>query len=224
MISVFLPTRARSNAFMMSTASLIGNASQPDELEILAAMDPDDDIAAYELDFLAPQVRAWVAPQRFGYARLHEYVNFLAGVARGDLFMLWNDDAEMITRGWDAVVTKAAEDRPGVLWMQANHDEGGNLFPVWPRSWYKVMGYVSRSPNIDVWISELGRRLGRETQVPVRLLHHRPDVTGTPADETFREGRAVMGPLNDPEYDSQANRVARTRAVRAIGRLYCAGA
>lgn len=136
--------------------------------------------------------------------------------------MLWNDDARMKTECWDDHIH--AHSRGGVprevLWSQVNHDDGGNLFPVWPRLWAQATGYVSRSPNIDVWVSEIGRRLVAETRVPIQIFHDRADITGGHDDQTFKEGRALMGQWNDSGYDSQENRIERSRAVRVIKEAY----
>jgi hypothetical protein len=161
---------------------------------------------------------AWVAPKRYGYSGLHQYVNFLAGQATGEWLMLWNDDSVMETEGWDEIIE--AMDNRYVLWPYVNHDQGGNLFPIWPQFWYEVLGYASMSPNIDVWVSEIARRLGVEVNVPVKIQHDRPDIVGTEPDETHLQGRALMGTGNHPAYDSPANRVERSRAVRVLTQVY----
>lgn len=227
MISVLLPTRGRTEAVLQSVASLVDTADNPFGIEILAAVDPDDMSSRMALETGSFRTRVWTAPERYGYARLHEYVNHLAEEADGNWLMLWNDDARMQTDGWDSIVESTdrrdsiAESWPKlVLWPLVNHDQGGNLFPIWPARWFGALGYVSRSPNIDVWISELARRIGVERKIPVSILHDRADITGGHDDQTYREGRALMGPGNDPGYDSQANRMERTRAVKILGRLY----
>jgi glycosyltransferase involved in cell wall biosynthesis len=219
MISVLLPTRGRPDSLRESIDSLLDNADDPRQVEVLCAVDSDDEVSAtvcLHLDHVG--VSAWISPERYGYARLHEYVNFLAGHALGDWLMLWNDDARMLTEGWDTVVMEQSTE--SVLWSQCNHDEAGNLFPIWPQAWYHELGYVSWSPNIDVWISEIGRRLGIEKGVPVQVMHDRPDVTGSAPDQTFLDGRAKMGQWNHPDYDSWENRLERTRVVQVLGSMY----
>lgn len=218
MISVLLPSRGRYEALQASVESLLVLTADQDKVEVLVAGDPDDveNIPARWLYRAPMQVRAWIAPQRYGYSGLHRYVNFLAKQASGDWLMMWNDDAVMMTAGWDRVVHKFFPDPDRVLWPQANHAGGGNLFPLWPRAWSELTGYVSLAPNIDVWISELGRRLGREQQVGIRVQHDRADITGNHDDRTYAEGRAQMGEGNDPTYDNQENRLARAHAVRLL--------
>jgi hypothetical protein len=206
---------------MESIDSLLDNASAPHVVEILIAVDPDEQRYWRACAFSGGSV--WAAPERFGYARLHEYYNFLASKARGEWLMLWNDDARMRTAGWDDIIHGSAglQYSPmSVLWPQVNHAEGGNLFPVWPRWWADTMGYVSLASNIDVWVSEIARRLGVEQRIPVEIFHDRADVTGGHDDQTFAEGRALMGQGNESGYDSQRNRVERSRAVRVLREAY----
>lgn len=220
MISVLLPSRGRLSSLLASVTSLLALAAEPDGVEVLVAGDPDDveSIPAGWLVHGEPhQVMAWIAPRRYGYFGMHRYVNFLASQASGDWLMLWNDDARMMTAGWDGAVHSLAPE--AVLWPTANHAEGGNLFPVWPKAWVDAVGYVSRSPNCDVWVSEIGRRLGREVRIGVHVLHDRADVTGGHDDQTYAEGRALMGAGNDPVYDSRENRLARAHDIRVLRSL-----
>lgn len=222
MISVLLPSRGRAAELMASIDNILGTADDPGQVEILIAADSDDAetlALPSAWDYKPERVSMWCAPERFGYARLHEYFNFLAGEATGDWLMMWNDDAEMITRGWDSVIAGHEPER--CLFMDALYPSmgaRGNVFPVWPARWYSVLGYVSMSPNNDVWISEIASRLGREIRVPIRARHLRRHDDDQ--DVTHAEGRAVMGEGNDPEYDSYANRLERSRAVRVLRGLY----
>lgn len=219
LISVLLPTRGRPGQLDASVSSLLGSAAHPDQVEVLCAGDPDDgetaDMCATMARFYGHDcVRSWTAPERFGYRGMHRYVNFLAARAAGSWLMLWNDDARMVTPGWDEKVLRHSADR--VLWPRCNHAQGGNLFPVWPASWHRALGYAALAPNVDVWVSEVARRLGVEERLDVEVMHLRPDVTGAPVDQVHAEGRAAMGPGNDPSYDAAPNRLARARAVRVL--------
>jgi hypothetical protein len=220
MISVLLPTRGRKSQLTYSVDTLMSNAADPDQVEILCAIDPDDEDTALRCktlaEFYAPSFTAWTAPERFGYQRIHEYYNFLASEATGEWLMLWNDDAVMETKGWDTIVGQSCAGvvKNKVLFMDAIYPclgQRGNILPIWPRAWYQSLGYVSRSPNVDVWISELGRRLRVEERIPVRAVHTRVE------DDTTAAGRLVMGEGNGTGYDSLENRLERARAVKLLG-------
>ena len=221
MISVLLPSRGRPESLAASIASLITLASSPAAVEVLVGADPDDpgtaEAACRSQDEWDAgwNVVCWTAPERYGYAQLHRYYNRLAAIASGEWLLLWNDDATMLTTGWDKAV---GGQEPGVLWLASN--QGPYYFPAWPRAWSDAWGHVSLSPNVDVWVSEVGTRLGAARAVPAEILHDRKDITGGHDDRTYAEGRALMGAYsNHPDYGSPANREARIRDAIAVRRL-----
>jgi hypothetical protein len=222
-ITVMLPSRGRTGLLRASIGSLAGLAARPDKLEILVAADPDDEPTVhFEAGDGRYRLRVITAPERFGYARLHEYYNLLATHARGTWLMLWNDDASMLTPGWDEVV-RAQPD--SILWAKANHCEAGLLFPVWPRSWYEIAGYVSRSPNVDVWLQDIGNLVCGIRPVDIRVFHDRFDVTGRNGDSTYAEGRALQGgDVNHPSHGTLENIAERERVAALIRAKYATAA
>ena len=219
MISVLCPSRGRASSLRDSAFGIIDRASSREQVEVLVALDPDDpeeDLAPY-LTQGAGRIRYWTAPERYGYAQIHRYYNHLAAMARGEWLLLWNDDARMLTDGWDEIIHAQP---PGVLFLGVNHGGGGNFFPAWPKAWSDAWGHASLSPNIDVWVSEIGARLGRQWRIPVEVLHDRCDITGNHDDDTYAEGRKLLGSYaNHPDHDSPANREARIRDAITVRRL-----
>lgn len=185
MISALVPSRGRPEALAASIASLLDLADDPDCVEVVAAVDPDD-AWRYE-QWVYPATRLLVTAERYGYRQIHRYYNELAATARGDWLLIWNDDALMRTPGWDAVI---GAQEPAVLWPSANHHRELNLFPAWPRSWSDAMGHVSLCFNADTWLMEAGQLAGRHRKIPVEIFHDRDNVTGsgTFADATAAEG------------------------------------
>lgn len=183
-ISVLLPTRNRPELLQLSTHSLLILAERPDDIEFLVAVDEDAQLRVWP----AGNVHVMVSAERFGSARMHEYYNGLARLATGTWLMIWNDDATMHTLHWDAIVRS----HPGqCLWL----DHGGtgpehcNMFPVWPRAWTEVTGYVADgSPRVDTWVQEVAEMLGKQMRIPVQVRHVSPD------DQTWREGREYFLP------------------------------
>jgi hypothetical protein len=219
MISVLCPSRGRVASLTGSIRGLLDNATDPSGVEVLVGADPDDgQTVNAPLAGTVPgggEARLWVAPERFGYAQLHRYYNHLASIAKGEWLLLWNDDAAMRTSGWDKVIEGNA---PGVLWLGAN--QGQYYFPAWPKAWSDAWGHVSLSPNVDVWVSEVGTRLGMARPVPVEVFHDRKDITGGHDDQTYAEGRALMGAYsNHPDHDSPANREQRIRDAVTVRRM-----
>lgn len=208
MISVLLPSRGRPKPLTESVASVLDQADRPGSIEILIAADPDDpDTHGVDLPW---QARVWTAAERYGYPRLHEYVNRLAEQADGDWLMLWNDDARLLTEGWDAIVR--AQDH-SVLWPHSNDIPTCNTFPIWPRAWTDHLGHVSLSPHCDSWIQFLGQTLGRHQRIDVEILHDRADLTGGHDDQTRAESLAGY---RTADYGSHAMESARAADVTAL--------
>jgi hypothetical protein len=186
-------------------------AARPGSIQVLVGADPDDP-STREVD-LPWQATVWTAPERYGYPRLHEYVNRLAEQADGDWVMLWNDDARILTEGWDAAV---AEQEPGVLWPHSNDIPTCNTFPIWPRTWTDHLGHVSLSPHCDSWIQYLGQAIGRHERVGIDILHDRADLTGGHDDQTRAESLAGY---RTADYGAPAMEAARAADVAALRTL-----
>lgn len=180
MISVLCPTRGRPESMRRSAASLLDLADNPAGVEVLTACDTDDPrLAEYDPPTLVMEP--------LGYRGLHVYVNELAKVARGRWLFLWNDDAEMLTQGWDTVV----ESQPlGVLSPRSNH--GGHpdsvkhcVFPIVPAAWVAACGHFALNCHNDTWWGEIGHALGVLRGIPVEMIHRRHDLTGEHDDATY---------------------------------------
>lgn len=208
MISLLLPSRGRPKALAETVAGLLRLADKPSTVQVLVAADPDD--TETRTAVLPHQAHVWTAPERYGYPRLHEYVNRLAEQADGDWLMLWNDDARILTAGWDTIV---CGQQPGVLWPYSNDIPTCNTFPIWPRAWTDHLGHVSLSPHCDSWIQFLGQTLHRHERVAVEILHDRADLTGGHDDATRAESLAGY---RTADYGSPAMEAARAADVSAL--------
>jgi pimeloyl-ACP methyl ester carboxylesterase len=192
-ISLVFTSRGRPQDLIETLTGLWGLADHPELLEAIVAVDPDDEAtlaAERKLEWAVPRARLWVAPERYGYRNLHLYLNQLAVRARGTWCMWWNDDMRMQTQGWDTIIRLSPQ---GVLWPSANHVQHANIVPVWPRAWSDAAGMVCPTMHMDTWLQYAGEQLGRHFQIPVEVVHHRADVTGEHDDQTYAEGRKLMG-------------------------------
>jgi hypothetical protein len=186
-ISVLCPSRGRPDLLLASIASLTDRADG--DVEVLVGADGDDD-ATLDLmqdGFWPDHARLWVSQERFGYSGLHLYYNALALMAKGEWLMIWNDDARMLTAGWDLII---AEQSQAVLWPGHNDQPHCNIFPVWPRAWTEQVGHVSLSPCVDSWMQEIGQYLGRQVKVGVEILHDCYRLTGNNNDLTLTDAGA----------------------------------
>lgn len=191
MISALCPSRGRPDSLIRSCVSLLLNASDKDNVEILVACDPDDDRT---MQCEITNTKIITAPERYGYFQLNRYVDMLAEQARGDWLMLWNDDAVMKTRYWDKIIL--ARKQKYLLWAKSNEIDHAPTFSIWPREWFTLLGYSAPTPHIDTYLSHISNLTGLLQKIPVEIYHDRFDVTGNEAhdDQTYAEGRKTLGP------------------------------
>lgn len=226
-VSFLLPSRGRPKLLRESIHSVISKASDEHNVEILVAVDPDDeetyatviDLAAnvHSVETLPVVIRP---PQRWGYAELFRYYNALAAEARGEWMALWNDDAVMLTELWDVRFQNVPDDVL-VVDMQSNLSEHGFVaFPAMRRSMYEVLGcYSADTCHVDSYIQDVGRALGRVHPIGVYVRHNRPDLTGDTPDQTFLEGRAGLAhhAYFDPAGPIQQQIAADVQRIRESG-------
>lgn len=208
MISVLLPSRGRPTSLAESVGTLRTLAHRPEHIEVLVAADPDDPAtarAAFEC-----KATLWLAPERFGYSRLHEYVNALAVVSTREWLLLWNDDARMLTPGWDE---RVAEAPAGVLWPAHNDSPLLNVFPIVHRSFVETVGHFSLSPHCDSWVQDVAAALGAHHRIAVEVLHDRHDLTGGHDDQTYHEAQAGY---RTSDYHSPEMVAARNKDVELL--------
>jgi hypothetical protein len=134
---------------------------------------------------------------RQGYHRLHVYNNKMAEHTDARWLMIWNDDAVMETQGWDTEIMRH-EGKFKLLAVHTHKDHPYSIFPILPRKWYELLGYISPHSVQDGWLSQQAYMLDIMERIPVWVLHDRADITGNNNDATFRERAALEGRPHDP--------------------------
>ncbi len=186
-VSVIFPSRGRSSPLSESINSLLDNAEFPENVEILIAVDPDEGIDNSQFSAIF-----YTVPERYGYNKLHDYYNYLAVRAQGKWLFIWNDDVLMLTKGWDEIIRNQAD---ALLWPYSSQDQGGNVFPIYPKAWADCVGHVALSPYVDLWTQEVAEKLPRRLRhVPIMLKHRRFD------DETMSQGNGQGFPIRHSHY------------------------
>jgi len=193
-ISIILPTRKRTELLVKSISSLLANAADTSNIEILIAYDSDDDesktfFQQVWADFIAQSSATTriFEVERFGYLNLNKYVNLLGENASGDWIMFWNDDAYMLTENWDELVIKETGWFGLVRIPCSNMNHPFALFPIIPRSWIDVFGTISPVAHSDWWIYHVAKNAERIKDINALVYHDRADVTGNNNDITFQE-------------------------------------
>lgn len=172
MIDVLLPTRDRPDMLVRSVESLFATADHPEQVRIMAAVDPDDRPSwAAALGLLNPSLLNYVCvTERHGYEGLHHYYNELAARSDGDWLLVWNDDALMTTPGWDTQVTRLP---PWILIgdLQSPHSPLC-CFPAVRRSAVQALGrFCSDNPHVDTFWQDIGYRTGTIRYVHAYVAH-----------------------------------------------------
>jgi hypothetical protein len=160
-ISVLCPSRGHPDLLARSVSSLRELAAVTPE--ILVAADDDDPGTIGAATALGTRV---LVSGRAGYDRLHEYYQRLAGMARGDWLLVWNDDAVMLTPEWDAVIERL----PGTVHVAGVQSPHSPLccFPAVRREAIAAIGkFCTDNPHVDTFWGDIATAAGtfRETGV-----------------------------------------------------------
>lgn len=193
-ISVLLPTRKRTELLVKSVGSLLANAADTANIELLIAYDEDDleskeffkNVWPYYIEQSSATTRVFET-ERFGYLNLNKYVNLLGDNAQGQWLMFWNDDALMMTENWDNIVLEN-NGWFGLLRIPCvNMNHPFALFPIIPKSWINLFGHISPVAHSDWWIYHVANNCDRIKNIDAQVYHDRADVTGNNNDETYNE-------------------------------------
>ena len=209
-IAILLATRGRQEPLMRSLQSLVDLADNAKRIQFMLAFDRDD---AVGIDYFVSTVKPWMDQQGLryhaevfepmGYINLHKYNNAMAAKTASDWLVIWNDDAVMETQGWDTVIASYTGQFQ-LLAFHTHRDHPYSIFPIVPRSWFDLLGYISPHPTQDGWVSQQAYMLDIWQRIPVNVLHDRYDLTGNNADETFRNRPMLEGKPTDPrDFHSQ---------------------
>ena len=203
-ISILLATRGRTDALGRCIRSLVDLADDVSAIQFMFAFD-DDDAAGltYFKDDLAPWLEtkganyAMYKFKRMGYVNLHKYSNYLADRSDADWLIIYNDDTVMQTQGWDTVI-KSYTGQFKLLSFKTHNMHPYSIFPIIPRKWYEVLGYLSPHPTQDGWTSQQAYMLDIYERIEVDVLHDRHDLTGNNKDDTFENRPMLEGKPDDP--------------------------
>ena len=228
LVSVLLPSRGRasmthqSDPLRDSINSLLMKAVGP--IEILIATDPDDMETwrtCQRHRQLGWPLSIWEAPERYGYSRLNEYFNALETRACGEWVLLWNDDARMLTEGWDQVLRQTPDETMiADLWIDG-HSPDLCTFPAVRRHLIAKVGggFSPWTCHCDTWWQDIGRALGVIRPVEIKVDHQRSDLRpGMHLDLTRRE--ALSGYRSAEFYGEHVQSKMHEAIERAAQALY----
>ena len=191
-IAILLPTRGRAEMMERSVKSVFELAANPSRVQIMFGFDNDDAIGTTHFE---KALQPWLDQQGvnytamsfapMGYIRLNEYVNELARNSDANWLVFWNDDAVMQTQNWDQEITKHTGEFK-LLAFHTHNDHPYSIFPIVPRKWLDLLGYLSPHQISDAWLSQQAYMLDIWQRIKVDVLHDRHDLTGNNNDQTFQ--------------------------------------
>ena len=204
-IAILLPTRGRAEMLERSIQSLISMAKDPNQIQLMLAFDNDDEVGTKHFEQV---VQHWLDDnminytammfEPLGYIRLNEYVNELARNSDARWLVFWNDDAVMETQDWDKEIMKW-DGQFKLLAFRTHNLHPYSIFPIVPREWLDLLGYLSPHQISDAWLSQQAYMLDIMERIPVEVLHDRHDLTGNNKDETFLNRPMLEGNPMDPD-------------------------
>ena len=203
-ISVLLPTRGRTTALRRSVQSLYDNAADPKSIYLMLGFDQDDAVGT---DYFYTSLKPWLDSikanytamkfEPMGYIRLNEYVNAMARMVKSRWYIIWNDDAVMQTPAWDSEIMKH-EGEFKLLAFCTHNLHPYSIFPIVPRKWLELLGYLCPHQISDAWLSQQAYILDVFERIPVDVAHERYDLTGKNQDATFNNRPMLEGNPKDP--------------------------
>jgi hypothetical protein len=102
----------------------------------------------------------------------------------------------METGAWDQeIMTHEGEFK--LLAFHTHNDHPYSIFPIVPREWLDLLGYLSPHQISDAWLSQQAYMLDIWERIPVDVLHDRHDLTGNNGDETFQNRPMLEGNPRD---------------------------
>lgn len=205
LVSFLLPSRGRPQRLVGSLQSIAATCLDPTCYEVLVRADVDDDAtrdAVREMN--DPHNICFVGERGRGYLDLHLMVNQLAANAVGLYLFLWNDDAFMLTHGWDEVLRSKLGEGPKVYKPFSEQQRNRNIFPIMQREIYDATQRFSESALNDFYSSTVAQKAGIEAPIDISIRHDHPAAGGTIHDQTFLEAVEACGVC---KYDSRDARI-----------------
>jgi hypothetical protein len=203
-IAVLLPTRGRTTALKLSIISIFNRVLELETVQLLLGFDKDDEIG---LGYFSREIQPWLEDkgihysvmifEPMGYNGLNRYYNGLAAQADADWLFVWNDDALMETTGWDKIVTKHTGEFK-LLKIHVHREHPYSIFPIYPKEWYDLFGFVTRHQMTDAELSQIAYMLDIMEIVDIYATHDRHDLTGNNNDHTYQKRDLLEGNPNNP--------------------------
>lgn len=202
LISVIFPTRKRIQLLEKSIQSIISSTDDFSKVEILIGVDDDDiETQEYLKTKSYPIEMIFKVYPRYSYRHLNIYVNELSKISTGELLMLWNDDAVIVTPHWDTIIENVyRNEKKPIAVYQVPNNHHLTIFPIISRSIYENWGFFSDQTHTDSFIEWIC--WGFYKTIPVTVYHERADPSKAGNYAEANESSKI----SSPEFHSAQNK------------------
>lgn len=218
LVSILIPTRGRPQGLVESIASCWNNAAEKHLLEFILKVDEDDDAtqsAVHQLMAKGLKIGGGVSPRGRGYPDMPLWVDAMCREAKGDWLFLFNDDAKIVTPGWDQHLLHTPTEFiwhgiPDICCLAA-HTLGrtqSTEFIFLRRKVFELWGHWSLDPHCDNWAYSTLAMVGSAFMCPINIEHNQ----GGGNDKTFQESEAQRA-VSARDFNS--SKAIRTRLADA---------
>lgn len=161
-----IPTRGREAGLRAAVDSFLMNATHPDMVQFIIKIDDDDRTSAI---LKGPNIKTIISPRLHGYESIHTFCNEMLYLATGRWIMLGNDDATMITKGWDEVLL---QESPRCVLLNPNDEHGNHahIFPIVNRRICRELGHFALNAFTDRWLQNVYPQ-EKIKDIPIRMKH-----------------------------------------------------
>jgi len=189
--SFLVPTRKRYDWLVLSIESILNNADNIENFDILLAMDFDDIdtincVEQYIQDKKLDNVVKLYKFERQYYINLHVYINELSKISESKYLILWNDDAQITTPKWDVILKDHIENQNVLYVYEILNNHATDIFPIVPKEWVNIMGHFSKNAHNDTWVETIARELNVKKTIPIHSFHFR-EVEELKNSEIYRD-------------------------------------
>ena len=170
MISLLMPTRKRLDHFIRSVDSIIANASNKDNYELIIGLDDDDtDTIAGTVEYLKNKnINSKIIYfYRMYYKNFHRYTLALFNNCSGELVWTFPDDCEILSKNWDEILLN----NKNHLYLKVNMADDSNwwdfsIVPVISEKWVKKTQRIAENSQTDIWLGKIASDLQIVQRVP----------------------------------------------------------
>jgi len=189
-ISLLWPTKISVGVFDRAIESIKESCSDPKKIEILFKVEDGANI-----DYLQETVSSIgcnfyvIINDLCGYQNMHIFFNEIFEHAVGDLIFTFADDL-LIYGDWVQEFLASLYWFKDGIYVINTRSHSWTPYPVISRRFVSILGYVSPCHQIDSWVQNVAKQIGRYPHLPESKISIVHDHVGPPSQNTI--GRNII--------------------------------